>query len=143
MESFNSNVAELPVKAAAKPAMPSVRRFSHLSVPRQVLVRLCQATNYGQIRNLRVRDSEPVFSSPPVVTVDVKLDADEGPRAQVDLPDFELCDEVRRLMARLDDLKNATIERIDVRGGIPRRILFERPILETRSDEFALAEVLR
>jgi hypothetical protein len=72
-----------------------------------------------------------------LVVVDVKLDTDGGPRAEVDLPDFELCDEVWRLMARLDDLKNATIERIDVRAGIPRRIVFERPILEK------LAEVLR
>lgn len=133
MESSNSNVAERSGKAAE----PSLRRFSQLSVPRQALVRLCQSTNYGLIRNLQVRDSEPIFSPPPVVAVDVKLDADEGLRAEVDLPDFELCDEVWRLMARLDDLKNATIERIEVRAGIPRRIVFERPALET------LAEVLR
>jgi len=133
MKSFNFGVPERPEKAAAKPAIPSFHRFSHLSAPRQALVRLCQATNYGLIRNLEVRDSEPVFSPPPVVAVDVKLDADEGPRAEVDLPDFELCDEVWRLMARLDDLKNATIDRIEVRAGIPRRIVFERPILETHA----------
>ena len=101
MESFKSNVAELPGQGAAKPATPAVRRFSHLSAARQALVRLCQATNYGLIRNLHLRDSEPIFSPPPVVAVDVKLDAGEEPRAEVDLPDFELSDEVWRLMARL------------------------------------------
>ena len=125
MESFKSNGAELPGQAAAKPARPSLRRFSQLSASRQALVRLCQSMNYGSIEGLEVRDSDPVFSPPPFVVVDIKLDADEGLRTEVELTDFALRDEVRRLIERLADLKNGTIDRVEVRAGIPRRIVFK------------------
>jgi hypothetical protein len=125
MESFKSNVAELPGQAAAKPATPSLRRFSQLSASRQALVRLCQTTNYGQIHHLEIKDGDPVLSPAPLVLIDVKLDADEVPRSEFDLPDFELCHEVCRLICQLQELTSGIIERIEVRAGIPRRIVFE------------------
>lgn len=103
-------------------------RFSQLSPPRQVLIRLCQSLNFGQIRGIRVQDAEPVFDPPPVVLADTKLNSDEGPRPETQLQDFELPVEVRRLMFRLDDLRNGRIERIEVRSGIPRRMVMERPL---------------
>jgi hypothetical protein len=50
----------------------------------------------------------------------------------MDLTDFELGDEVIRLMQELDELGDGNIERIDVRYGIPRRALIERPIQGVR-----------
>ena len=99
-------------------------RFAHLSGPRQTLVRLCQVVNYGYIQELNVRNSDPVFDPPPLVLLDVKLDSDNGPRPEADLPDFELRHEFCRLMIQFDELNNARIERIEVRAGIPRRVLF-------------------
>jgi hypothetical protein len=125
MESFNANVTELPGKAAAKPERPNLCRFSQLSASRQALVRLCQATNYGQIHHLEIRDGDPVLSPAPLILADIKLDSDEEPRSEVKLTDFVLRDEICRLMARLDELKDGTIERIEVRAGIPRRVVFE------------------
>ena len=83
--------------------------------------------NYGLIRNLEVRDSEPVFNPPPVVSVEVKLDVDGGARPEVDLADFALSDELCRLTARLDEIQNGTIEKIEVRAGIPRRLVYSSP----------------
>ncbi len=123
MESLNANVTELPGSTGAKPERPSLCRFSQLSASRQALVRLCQVTNYGQIQNLEIRDGDPVFNPPPLVLIDLKLDADEVPRPEVDLPDFELCKEVRRLIGQLHELATGVIEHIEVRGGIPRRIV--------------------
>jgi len=100
-------------------------RFTQLSAPRRALIRLCQAANYGQIHHVEIRDGEPVISPPPLVLADIKLDSDEDRRTELDLTDFVLPDEVCRLMDRLDQLKNARIERIEVRAGIPRRIVFE------------------
>jgi hypothetical protein len=100
-------------------------RFSQLSIPRQALVRLCQSMNYGSIQGLSVKDAEPVLSPPPLVLIDVKLDADEVPRPEVVLPDFELCNEVRRLIGQLNGLATGIIEHIEVRGGVPRRIVFK------------------
>jgi hypothetical protein len=110
--------------------MSPARRLSDLTPSRQALVRLFQEIDYGEIRGLEIRDSDPLLGSPPVVLFDVKLDADEGNRQEADLPDFALRDEVRRLMARFDDLKNGTIERIEIRSGIPRRVIIERRITE-------------
>ena len=110
--------------------MAALERFTQLSTPRQVLVRLFQSVNFGQILGVAIQNGDPVFYPEPTVLVDVKLDADEGERQEADLPDFALRDEVRRLMARLDELKNGRIERIEVRSGIPRRVIIQRRLTE-------------
>jgi hypothetical protein len=103
-------------------------RFSELSGPRQALVRLCQSINHGHIEALRITNGEPTFSPAPTVLVDVKLDQDEGPRPEVELCDFELCVELRRLMSRMDVVRDGKVARLEVRGGIPRRVIFESTI---------------
>ena len=105
--------------------MAPVLRFSQLSPPRQALVRLFQLINHGHIEALHVVDGELSFTPTPTVLVDVKLDQDEGPRPEVHLSDFELCHEVRRLMLRIDGIKNGKVARLEVRGGVPRRVVFE------------------
>ena len=77
-----------------------------------------------------MRDGEPVFDPPPTVLVDVKLDAAEGDRPELDLADFALRDEVRRLFAQLGQLRDGTVERIECRSGIPRRVIIERRLTE-------------
>ena len=106
---------------------PMPRLLSQLSAPRQLLVRLCQAMNYGYIQRLEVNNSEPVFNPETLVWVKIKLDGDEGARLEAGLADFALPDELCRLMARLDQIQNGTIEKIDVRAGIPRRLIFSSP----------------
>ena len=106
-------------------------RFSELSPPRQALVRLCQRLNFGLIQSIAVRDADPVFDPHKVVVlVDEKLDANDAPRLEAELADFELGAEQCRLMTRLDEIGNGTIERIEVRGGIPRRVVFESRLAE-------------
>jgi hypothetical protein len=102
-------------------------RFSYLSPARQMLVRLCQSINFGSVENLRVESAEPVFNPPPMLLKDVKLDSDEAPRSEMTLVDFVLGDEVLRLLRLLDDMRLGTVRRIEVRAGIPRRILWETP----------------
>jgi hypothetical protein len=114
------------------PASPSrlTRRLSELSAPRQVLVRLCQSVNFGKIRGLEIRDSEPIFSPPPEVLFDLKLDSDIVSRPEIGLADFVLPAEICRLMDRLDNLKTATIEHVEIRGGLARRITFKTSLME-------------
>src|SRR5579871_4358930 len=108
--------------------MAQVKRFTQLSAPRQALVRLLQSINFGHIEGLEVRDREPVFSPAPAVFVEVKLDAENEPRPEIELTDFELRSEVTRLLAEIDELVNGSIDRIDVRYGVPRRAVIERPL---------------
>jgi len=105
-------------------AVPKGLRYSELSAPRQALVRLCQSINYGSIDGLQVQDAEPILSPPPSILVDVKLDGEEVPREEIYLRDFEVCLEVRRLISQLENFKEVIIERIEIRAGIPRRIIF-------------------
>lgn len=100
-------------------------RFSQLSSSRQTLVRACQKLNFGEIRLVHVREGDPIFEPAPVVLIDAKLYRDDEPRPELALADFALRDEVRRLMARLDDAKNGMIQRIEVRAGLPRRVVLE------------------
>lgn len=112
--------------------MHQAQRFSQLSAPRQALVRLLQSINFGHVEDLEVRGSQPVFSPAPMVFVEIKLDSAAEPRQEIDLTDFELRCEVIRLMEQFDQLGDASIERIDVRYGVPRRVLIERPIQGVR-----------
>jgi len=108
-----------------------VVRFSQLSSARQALVRLCQRLNFGQIHHMRVQDGDPLFDPEPLVFIHVRLDTDNDPRLETQLKDFELRNEVVRLMASFDHIKNGVIERIDVRAGLPCRIVFEFQLQET------------
>jgi hypothetical protein len=111
--------------------MPVAQRFSQLSPARKALTRLFQVLNFGEIQDLYVRDSEPVLEPGPVVLVDDRLDSDPVPRPEVEMTDFALREEICRLMARLDELRNVTIVRIEVRAGIPRRVVFQSQFAET------------
>lgn len=106
--------------------MPREPRFSSLSALRQALARHCQSINYGEINNLRVRDREPVLADPQcVVLLDVKLDSEEYSRQVAEQSDFVLSIEFVRLMALLDRIQNGKISRLEVRAGIPRRVVWE------------------
>ena len=112
----------------------SQTRFSDLSAPRQALIRLFQTMNFGYIENLHVRDHQPIYLPAPDVLVDVKLDHDEGPRPEMELDDFEVAGEVSRLLVRLDAMKDGRIDKIEVRGGLPRRVVMALPLAEPSAD---------
>jgi hypothetical protein len=107
------------------------QRYSQLSPARQNLIRLCQTINFGSIENLEVRDGEPTFDPPPVMLRDLKLDSDDGPRPELALSDFILSNEILRLMSHLTEMRFGIIRRVEVRGGLPRRILLEQVLQPT------------
>jgi hypothetical protein len=91
--------------------------------------------NYGGINNLPVRDREPVLSDPQcVVLVDVKLNSEEHTSQEADQSDFVLSTEVVRLMALLDKIQNGRISKLEVRAGIPRRVVWENRAPEFGGD---------
>ena len=100
--------------------------FSDLSPARQELLRTCQQINFGYLENLLVQKQEPVFAdTPPSILIDIKLDIDPVV-IRSGSSDFELCVEFCRLMSVLDALGNGRISRIDIRHGVPRKLLFEQ-----------------
>src|SRR5258708_4259170 len=101
-------------------------RLSDLSPGRQALVRLCETINCGSIENLAVRDCDLTFDPARVTLIDLKLDSDESLWPELALADFVVSKEIMRLLGHLDEMRFCIIRRVEVRGGLPRRILLEQ-----------------
>jgi hypothetical protein len=94
--------------------------FLQLSQSRQMLVRLCQSTNFGSVQDLIVEAGEPIFAAPPsIVLQEVKLDSEDPARSEAAQPDFVLCAAFTRLIALLDRIGNGKISKIEIRAGLP------------------------
>ena len=119
-------MATVIMAAFAESIMEKVRHFSELSPRRQTLVRHCQDVRFGQILDLHVKDGEPTWDPEPTILAEVKLDVDETPRPERRLADFQLSSEILRLMSQLDHVEDGRIAKIEVREGIPRRIVLYR-----------------
>ncbi len=113
----------------AKQGFGTERRLSDLSVPRQALVRMCQSINFGQIQELHVAEGEPLFKPTPVLLLDIKLDGAVA-RPEINRVDFALSSEICNLLDRLDRMESGRFICIEVRAGIPRRVLVEANITE-------------
>ena len=110
--------------------MTKARRFSELRPAQQALVQVCQSIGFGEIRGLEIRDGDPVFSPLPAVLIDIKLGSEQVKRSVLDCADFELRYEVRHLFWKFEELKNTRIERIEIRHGLPFRLIFEAQLNE-------------
>ena len=109
----------------------NLQRFAELSPPRQKLVRMCQTLNFGQIMGIIIQNGEPLFDPAPVVLAETLLDRADERRPEINLADFVLPAEALRLMIRLDEVSNGTIERLEVRSGVPRRLIFESRLIDS------------
>jgi hypothetical protein len=85
---------------------------------------------FRQIIGVTIQNGEPIFDPETTKLIDVRLDADETERQESNLADLVLRDEVRRLIAHLQVVENGRIDRIDIRAGIPRRIVIERRVAD-------------
>ena len=125
MESVTSQNSTIGRAEEVRP--PTPRFLSQLSTPRQRLVHLCQAINYGHIQRLEVTNFEPMVKPDTLVYIEIKLDVEDCARSEVGLADFVLPDEILRLMAQLEQIQNGVIDKIEVRAGLPRRLAYSSP----------------
>jgi hypothetical protein len=102
-------------------------RFSAISPRRKQLVRMCQALNFGVISGIRLECGDPMLTAATMLVED-RLDLPEESRSEVRLDEFNLSKEWRRLLSRFDEIQDGTIERLEVRAGLPRRILAQARI---------------
>jgi hypothetical protein len=85
-----------------------------------------QALQYGRIETLVVRAGEPAFWPPPAVTREVKFGA-QSPAERV-TGDFLLKTQVVELFEHFDRLGEGTVALIEVKGGLPFRMLVSEPV---------------
>ena len=96
---------------------------SSLSLQRQQLLGELQRINFGRTDHLAIRDGEPVFDPPPRRQFEIKFAGDNGPRPELDAADFVLKQQVVELFTFLDRLQNGTIDVLEVKHGLPFRMI--------------------
>lgn len=100
---------------------------SSLTTPQRRLLETLQKINFGRIERLEIRNGEPMFDPAPRVVKDVKLgNSDNEARPELKSGDFALKREHVDLFQNLIRIGSGTIEAIEIRHGLPFRILFEQ-----------------
>jgi len=97
-----------------------------LSEPRRKLVGVMQRLNFGRIEGLLVRHGEPVFDPAPRIVQDIKIGGENGPRPEMACNDFALKSQVAELFEHLARLNDGVIEALEVKHGLPFRLVIEQ-----------------
>ena len=106
------------------PGRPPMRK-SELTTAQRRLVEMMQEINFGCIRDLVVRDGQPVFEPPPHKVREYKFCCENDPRPEAVKVDFALKAAVRELFARLEALGNGVVLCLQVQRGLPFRMTVE------------------
>lgn len=102
---------------------------SQLTPQRQLLVELMQTVNFGRIEGLQVRAGQPVLKPRPIVVREHKFGSENGSRPEHGRPDFSLKRQVVEMFDQLDDLGDAIIDQIEIKHGLPfRMVVTELPV---------------
>ncbi|MBE3123872.1 MAG: hypothetical protein IMZ65_03635 [Planctomycetes bacterium] len=123
--------APRPTSAAPQePPQPGGRplRKSHLSPGRRWLVDTMQQLGYGRIKHLTVVAGEPLVCPPPRLYRAYRLTGENDERAEADLEDFLLKEQVLRLFEVLDRLGTGVVQALDVRDGLPYGMILEENV---------------
>jgi hypothetical protein len=94
-----------------------------LSESRKQLVELMQTINFGRIEGLAVLSGDPVLDPPPRVIREVKFGGENGPRQELRASNFLLKNQVVELFEHFDRFDGGTIEVLEIKHGLPFRML--------------------
>ena len=106
--------------------MRGISTKSSLSAPRRRLLEAMQRLNFGRIEGLEIRNGEPVFQPAPRIVQDIKIGGENGPRPELTIEDFALKSSVIELFDHLARLGDGTLESIEIKYGMPFRLVVER-----------------
>jgi hypothetical protein len=93
----------------------------------QRLVESMQSLYFGQILGLHVRNGLPVVDPPPRRVRDYKLVSEPAPRAASPREDFLLREQVVELFDYFKQIGDGVIDLIEVKHGLPFRVLHTLP----------------
>lgn len=82
-----------------------------------------QAINFGRIEYLSIKNGDPVVDSFTKVTREIKFGGDNGPRPEMSDSDFALKSQVLDLFRQFDQISSAQIDLIEIKHGMPFRML--------------------
>jgi hypothetical protein len=96
---------------------------SSLSPRRRRLLEMLQQVNFGRLESLVIVSGEPVFDPPPRIVREIKFGAENGSRQELGATDFSLKSHVVELLAFFDELQNGVIDVLEVKHGLPFRMI--------------------
>jgi len=99
--------------------------FADLSEGRRRLLRLMREVHFGVIEDLEIRGGEPVFSPAPRVVREIKFGGENDPRPEAAVKDLTAKTQVTELFDSLTAIGDGTIGRLEVKHGIPFRMMLE------------------
>ncbi len=99
-----------------------------LSAERRGLVEAMQRIRFGRIENLIIKGGEPQLDPPPRIVRERRFGAEAGRQPSPPRGDFTLKAEVVELFAEFSKLGNGTIELLDVRHGLPFRVVIAETV---------------
>jgi len=102
--------------------MTSLNKAS-LPPARRRLLEVLQQINFGRLESLVVRDGQPILDPMPRKVLEIKFDSENGPRAELGIADFLLKKQVVELFAFFDELQNGVIDVLEIKHGLPFRMI--------------------
>lgn len=113
--------------------MPDNKINATISTESRILVATIRDLHFGRIENLVIRDGEPSFyPAPPRIVQDIKIgdnkelvDVRHRNRPELTCPDSVPEIHMAELLTHLRSLADESITTIDVRHGLPFRLLIE------------------
>jgi hypothetical protein len=100
--------------------------ISSLSPGRRKLVEVMRQLHFGRIENLVVKNGDPAFDPRTRITQEIKLGPEAVARTVGSDTDFALKRQVLDLFDRLGELDKDSMITIEVRHGLPSRLVVER-----------------
>ncbi|GIW56682.1 MAG: hypothetical protein KatS3mg082_3086 [Nitrospiraceae bacterium] len=94
-----------------------------LPEPRKRLIELMQRINFGRIEGLVIEAGQPQLHPHPRVVREVKFGGENGPRPELGTNDFLLKSQVVELFQRFDQMRDGTIDVIEIKHGLPFRMI--------------------
>jgi hypothetical protein len=84
-----------------------------------------QEVNFGRIERLKIENGDPVLDPPPRVIREIKFGSENGPRPESGSGSFALKAQVVELFRQLDEITNGEIELLEIKHGLPFRMLVQ------------------
>jgi hypothetical protein len=106
--------------------MKNISYKSSLSPGRRRLLEAMQRLNFGRIEGLEIRNGEPVFHPSPRIVQDIKIGGENGSRPELSIDDFALKSAVIELFDHLSRIGDGTLESIEVKYGMPFKLVVEQ-----------------
>lgn len=100
--------------------------YQSLSQGRKALVRQMQEVNFGRFERLKIENGDPVLDPPPRVIREIKFGGESGPRPESGNGSFALKSQVVELFRQLDGITSGEIELLEIKHGLPFRMLVQK-----------------